>query len=423
MTRRMSEDHSRGYYLTQCRDLIEEKTAGREWAVQSSDGYCGKQYTVTREAVAPCATTCCTQCHACPHQYTCTCPRYEQDDVMSCKHTHAINKMVFLKQFAIVKEEVEAVVKENIKNEAVKVPKQEAPIQAPSCVQEPEVEVVEADDGDYPDFSEPIRFRRFQLRVKGPNSVSSLFINAHALGDLSPLLADLCFDGDFVEKQQVMVEDESHKDLLELMRCVFPCSLTTFQCKPISIHNVALLSRLAHKYQIAQLKSHCEKFLTTEFSCKRVGPGVVLKILMAVAKTDFSKEAIATIIGRAATYDLQTLNQANLAENLPAKVWSVLLETKKHYRPSQGRILMERRGHQFEVGYNRMPVAHESYSWDRGTRDYMSNCLNCAKSFCLDNYYDEDEASNEDDDSFMEKCSKPENVPLPAARVNIALLN
>uniref|UniRef100_A0A914XQQ5 SWIM-type domain-containing protein n=1 Tax=Plectus sambesii TaxID=2011161 RepID=A0A914XQQ5_9BILA len=411
LTRRISEDHSRGYYLTQCRDLIKEKAAGREWVVQSSDGYCGKQYTVTREIAEPCATTCCTQCSECPHQYTCTCPRYIQDDVMSCKHTHAINEMVFSEQFVIVKEE-------EIETEVVGAPEQEAQEaadQAPDYLQvvnfaQPEVEVVEADDdGYYPDFSEPVGFRRFQLRVKDPIQSS----------DLSPRFANLCFDGGLLEKKQVIVDDESYKDLLELMRCVFPCSSTTFQCKPVSIHNVALLSRLAHKYQIAQLRAHCETFLTTEFKCKRVEPGVLLNILIVVAKTRVSRKAIAAIIGRAATYDFQILNRARLAENLPAQIWSALLFVKQHYRPNQSTMLNERNGHRFELEYDGKPAGREEYCWHHGTMCWQSSCLNCSNSYCLDS----NEDGEDDNDILLGTCHEPERVPLPSAHVDLALLD
>lgn len=88
---------------------------------------------------------------------------------------------------------------------------------------------------------------------------------------------------------------------------------------------------MADKYEIAQLMKHCEEFILRDFKQQPIDETTVMMMLKTAASArQFSKEALAVIIGRAATFDASVLKSANLLA-LPAKVVNALHFAKHEF--------------------------------------------------------------------------------------------
>lgn len=78
------------------------------------------------------------------------------------------------------------------------------------------------DEIEYDSFQWRTEFTAFELRVDG----MSFFVNPRYLAETSPVFAALCLNGNFKEKMAklAMIHEEKSEDILELLRCIYPCS-------------------------------------------------------------------------------------------------------------------------------------------------------------------------------------------------------
>lgn len=96
---------------------------------------------------------------------------------------------------------------------------------------------------------------------------------------------------------------------------------------------------MADKYQIAQLISRCEGFVLHDFKVQKMEETTVLTMLKTAASArDFSKDALAVLIGRVATFDAALLKAANLL-TLPAKVINALHFAKHDFSTNDTKVL------------------------------------------------------------------------------------
>jgi hypothetical protein len=230
----------------------------------------------------------------------------------------------------------------------------------------------------YSDFSIETGFSNFQLKIDD----KSLFINAHYIAELSPVFAAMFFNEGFKEmKEQVAhIKEDKFEDILEMFRCLLPCSSVKKRNKPITLSNFPVLVKLADKYEIEILKTYCENFILEDFKCNTSENGKLIDILQSAANFGLSKQSLAILIERAVEIDIQTLKASKLIDTIPAKIIGALLITKYKHDMSQLQCNHEHVwDNSAQTTKTSCSVANCSYS---GHATNCFRCAKCARCFC-----------------------------------------
>ncbi|XP_048239083.1 BTB and MATH domain-containing protein 38-like, partial [Haliotis rufescens] len=66
------------------------------------------------------------------------------------------------------------------------------------------------------------------------------------------------FEGDFKDKTEVPIADDTYADFVEFLLCVPP-----FNCKPVQRETLDVVLALADEYEVESLKQRCEQFVLT----------------------------------------------------------------------------------------------------------------------------------------------------------------
>uniref|UniRef100_A0A914V199 TAFH domain-containing protein n=1 Tax=Plectus sambesii TaxID=2011161 RepID=A0A914V199_9BILA len=159
-----------------------------------------------------------------------------------------------------------------------------------------------------------------------------IYVRASRIAELSPYFArNWLEDSNIPPGQRPLMLDDTYENVLEMLRCIIPCELNGYELKPITVCNFPTLVRMADKYSISRLMARCEEFVIQDFKREKVEEATVLTMLKTAASArQFSKEALAEIIGRAATFDIAVLKSANLL-SLPPNVSNALHFAKHDY--------------------------------------------------------------------------------------------
>ena len=85
---------------------------------------------------------------------------------------------------------------------------------------------------EFPDFSVRTKHADFKLIVDG----RTLFINAHAVAELSPVFDAMFFNEGYNEGKErgAEIKEDKYEEILEMLRCLLPCSSINKKPKPIS---------------------------------------------------------------------------------------------------------------------------------------------------------------------------------------------
>jgi hypothetical protein len=237
----------------------------------------------------------------------------------------------------------------------------------------------------YSDFSIETGFSNFQLKIDDKR----LFINAHYIAELSPVFAAMFFNEGFKEmKEQIArIKEDKFEDILEMFRCLLPCSSVKKRSKPITLYNFPVLVKLADKYEIEILKTYCENFILEDFKCDTSENGKLIDILQSAANFGLSKQSLAILIERAVEIDIQTLKASKLIDTIPAKIIGALFITKYEHDMSQ--IQCNHKHNWVSPALTTVQtycsVANCYYSGPHsGPPTYCFRCAKCARYFCAD---------------------------------------
>jgi hypothetical protein len=96
-----------------------------------------------------------------------------------------------------------------------------------------------------------------------------------------------------------------------------------------------MLLKLADKYCIQILRTHCENFIQESFIRMGVTDRKLIQILQSAVDFHLSNQSLSLILSRVIEFDMNKLKAAKLAETLPSKIVSALLISKYEHDTSK----------------------------------------------------------------------------------------
>ncbi|CAD6185834.1 unnamed protein product [Caenorhabditis auriculariae] len=173
----------------------------------------------------------------------------------------------------------------------------------------------------FDDFSSPSPWRTYEIVA-----IDQVFyVNAGWLAELSPYFAENAFCRKPPVKRLVL-DDVTPEECLEFIRCIFFCPMR----KPLSVHNVSLVLRLANRFEMRPVIARCEQYVGLH--AEKLDRQKLFQVTCAMSQCDPNSSTMSVLVDRLAAIkddDLSRLQFAEMPGDVVAEVYAQKIRSTK----------------------------------------------------------------------------------------------